>query len=89
MSTHLLTHSPQPSPAKKLRPCLSPQRRSEDPVTFRPSSAMSSSSGYTEDSNGEWVERRSKTVRWLSSEDGSSVTVSSLVAPQRFATDTV
>jgi hypothetical protein len=35
---------------------------------------MSSSSGYTEDSNGEWIERRCKTVRWIDSEDGSSVT---------------
>ncbi|CAK9785510.1 hypothetical protein CC85DRAFT_329230 [Cutaneotrichosporon oleaginosum] len=74
MSTHLLPHSPEPSPSKKLRSCLSPHRRSEDPIGFRPSSAMSSSSGYTEDSNGEWVERRSKTVHWIDSEDGSFVT---------------
>ncbi|BEJ16908.1 hypothetical protein CspHIS471_0603090 [Cutaneotrichosporon sp. HIS471] len=74
MSTHLLPHSPQPSPAKKLRPCLSPPRRAEDLALFRPVSAMSDSSTYTVDSNGEWVERRSKTVRWIDSEDGSSVT---------------
>lgn len=73
MFTHL-SLSPQAPPVRKLRPCLTPVRNCEDPITHRPISAMSMSSTYTMDSTGEWVERRTKTVRWIDSEDGSSVT---------------
>lgn len=77
MSTHLLPHSPQPTPAKKLRPCLSPSRPSHDPIGYRSTSAMStSSSAYTEDSNGELIERTTKSVRFVNTEYGCAVTVS-------------
>lgn len=82
MSTHTLPHSPQPTPAKKLRPCLSPPRpRPASPAedSARPASAMSTaSSSYTMGSNGEWVERATKCVHWLDTEDGCAVTVSCL-----------
>ncbi|WOO80811.1 uncharacterized protein LOC62_03G004339 [Vanrija pseudolonga] len=81
-STHPLTHSPVPQPAKKLRPCLSPTRFGRSitvcetqsihvaiSTSRSPSVASTSSSIYTEASEG-LARRPSKSVRWKG-EDGT------------------
>ncbi|KAL1411812.1 hypothetical protein Q8F55_002779 [Vanrija albida] len=80
-STHPLTHSPVPQPAKKLRPCLSPTRFGRSitvcetqsitvAITSRSSSVASTASSIYTDASEGLGRRPSKSVRWKG-EDGS------------------
>lgn len=89
-STHPLTHSPVPQPAKKLRPCLSPTRFGRSitvcetqsihvaiSTSRSPSVASTASSIYTEASEG-LARRPSKSVRWKGEDGTCDVSVSGL-----------